>query len=92
MIKSSELSQIEKTRLHYYLQKALKLNQKGMKVETKKINTACTEDFQTALNNNEKAKLFFEGLAPSYQRDYIEWITSAKQEAAREKRLLTSIE
>ena len=92
MIKYSKLSQIEETHLKYYLQKAVELNQKGVKVETKKINTNCPEDFQNALDNHEKAKEFFNSLAPSYQRDYIEWITSAKQEATREKRLLTSIE
>jgi len=45
-----------------------------------------------ALRKNSKAKKTFEGFAPSQQREYVEWLTEAKQEATREKRLATTIE
>ncbi len=45
-----------------------------------------------AFRKNAKAKKTFEGLTPSQQREYVEWLTEAKQEATREKRLATTIE
>lgn len=40
-----------------------------------------------ALSENPPADLNFEKLAPSYRRNYLVWITSAKKEATRQKRL-----
>jgi uncharacterized protein YdeI (YjbR/CyaY-like superfamily) len=45
-----------------------------------------------ALRKNAKAKKTFEGFTPSQQREYVEWLTEAKQEATREKRLATTLE
>ena len=45
-----------------------------------------------ALRKNAKAKKTFEGFPPSQQREYVEWLTEAKQEATREKRLATTLE
>lgn len=40
-----------------------------------------------ALENNRKAKEYFDGLAPSYRRHYILWLTSARREETRQRRL-----
>jgi uncharacterized protein YdeI (YjbR/CyaY-like superfamily) len=45
-----------------------------------------------ALRKNARAKKTFESFTPSQQREYVEWLTEAKQEATREKRLATTIE
>jgi uncharacterized protein YdeI (YjbR/CyaY-like superfamily) len=45
-----------------------------------------------ALAENDQARTFFEGLPPSVQRDYAEWISDAKRETTREKRLATSVQ
>ena len=45
-----------------------------------------------ALKKNAKARKTFEGFTPSQQRDYVDWLTEAKQDATREKRLATTIE
>jgi uncharacterized protein YdeI (YjbR/CyaY-like superfamily) len=45
-----------------------------------------------AFRKNIKAKKTFESFTPSQQREYVEWLTEAKQEATREKRLATTIE
>lgn len=45
-----------------------------------------------ALKKNKKAKTTFEGFPPSHRREYIEWITEAKTDATREKRIATTIE
>ena len=34
----------------------------------------------------------FEAFSPSHQREYVEWVTEAKQEATRERRLATTLE
>jgi uncharacterized protein YdeI (YjbR/CyaY-like superfamily) len=39
------------------------------------------------LNADEKARLFFEDLAPSYRRLYVRWVDSAKKEETKQRRL-----
>ena len=47
---------------------------------------------QEVLNSNQKAKENFNKLAPTYKRHYIGWITSAKREETRVRRLKESLE
>jgi hypothetical protein len=49
-------------------------------------------DFATALDKASKAKAALDSFPPSAQRDYLEWIAQAKQEATRHKRIATAIE
>ncbi|MGV3554045.1 MAG: YdeI/OmpD-associated family protein [Croceibacterium sp.] len=49
-------------------------------------------DFAAALRDSPAAKATFGGLAPSHKRDYLEWITEAKREETRGKRIAASIE
>jgi hypothetical protein len=45
------------------------------------------------LFKNEKgAKLFFDGLSYSHQREYVQWINEAKQDETRQRRILKTIE
>jgi len=44
-----------------------------------------------ALRANPKAWIFFQGLAPTYQRPFVVWVHAAKREATREKRLRETI-
>ena len=48
--------------------------------------------FATALAAIPKARATFDALAPSHRREYLEWITEAKREATREKRVATALE
>ena len=50
------------------------------------------EDFRNALNQNEKAKEFFGQLAPTYQKQFIGWITVAKRQETKEERLRESVQ
>ena len=43
--------------------------------------------FATALNDNPAAREFFGQLAPSYRRNIIHWVSSAKREETRLRRL-----
>ena len=49
-------------------------------------------DFAAALSKAPKAKATLESFPPSAQRDYFEWISEAKQEATRQKRIATAVE
>lgn len=49
-------------------------------------------EFAAALAKNPKAKAVLDGFPPSAQRDYFEWISDAKQEATRAKRITTAVE
>ena len=49
-------------------------------------------DFAAALERAPKAKAALGGFAPSAQRDYLEWIAEAKQDATRQKRIATAVE
>ena len=49
-------------------------------------------DLQALLKKNKAAAKTFESFSPSARKDYIEWITEAKQDATRQKRLATTVE
>ena len=49
-------------------------------------------DFAAALKAVPKAKAALDGFPPSAQRDYLEWISEAKQDATRAKRIATAVE
>jgi uncharacterized protein YdeI (YjbR/CyaY-like superfamily) len=49
-------------------------------------------NFAVALAGAPKARAAFDGFPPSAQRDYLEWIAEAKQDATRQKRIATAVE
>ncbi len=49
-------------------------------------------EFAAALAKSPKAKAVLEGFPPSAQRDYLDWISEAKQDATRAKRIATAVE
>ena len=49
-------------------------------------------DFAKALAANPNSKAILDSFPPSAQRDYFEWISEAKQDATRQKRIDTAIE
>ena len=80
-----------------YIRKAVELNEAGIKTPPRaspKPNKeiAVPDYFLAALKKNKKALAGFENLSPSCRREYVEWITEAKREATRAKRLKTAIE
>ncbi len=48
--------------------------------------------FATALQAEPAALATFDGLAPSYRRDYLEWIGEAKRDTTRQQRIAQSIQ
>ena len=49
-------------------------------------------EFEAALAKAPKARAALESFPPSAQRDYFEWITEAKQDSTRHKRIATAVE
>lgn len=50
------------------------------------------DDFAEALAAHPKAQAALEAFAPSHRREYLEWITEAKQAATRERRIAQAVE
>lgn len=57
-----------------------------------KTEIAVPQDLAAALRDNPAAGRFFDGLAPSYRYEYLEWITGAKRDETRGKRIAQAIE
>jgi uncharacterized protein YdeI (YjbR/CyaY-like superfamily) len=78
-----------------YLKKAMRLNEDGVKVVKPKTKPKPAPKappyLLAALKKNKKALAHFEAFSPSKQRDYVDWLTEAKSEATRERRLQTAI-
>jgi uncharacterized protein YdeI (YjbR/CyaY-like superfamily) len=49
-------------------------------------------EFEAALAKSPKAKAVLDSFPPSAQRDYFEWVSEAKQDATRAKRIETAVE
>jgi uncharacterized protein YdeI (YjbR/CyaY-like superfamily) len=47
---------------------------------------------KAALKRNKKAAAAFESFSPSHRREYVEWITGAKTEETRQRRIGTALE
>ncbi len=78
-----------------YIREAVALNEQGVRVPRstrKKPPVKAPPYLAAALRKNAKARKTFESFSPSQQREYVEWLTDAKKEATRERRLATAIE
>jgi uncharacterized protein YdeI (YjbR/CyaY-like superfamily) len=80
-----------------YIREAVALNEQGVKLPKprrtgKKKPVVVPDYFRAALERNRKALATFEAFSPSHQREYVEWVTEAKQETTRERRLATTPE
>lgn len=76
---------------------AMILNEKGIKLPPRKIITAKKEIvvpdyFLKQLKKNKKAFTTFENFSPSHKREYIEWVTEAKTDETKNRRMETAIE
>jgi len=80
-----------------YLRQAKALNDQGVKRSVAKPTTAANElpvpgDLASALAGNAAARKHFDGFTPGKRKEYIQWITEAKTEATRGKRIATAVE
>ena len=77
------------------IREAADLNEKGVKLP-RKTNSAPKEmmiplEFEEALRENHQAWEVFDKLSYSHRREYISWISEAKTEATRQKRITQAV-
>jgi len=79
-----------------YIKEAMQLNEKGVKLppkaKTEPKPLVIPPELTTALKRNKVAKEAFESFSASHKREYVEWITEAKTEATKEKRIEKALE
>ncbi len=80
-----------------YLRKAMKLNDEGVPSPTRirkkeKTPLKIPVYLKSALAKNKKAGATFDAFSYSHKNEYIEWLTEAKTDETREKRLKTAVE
>jgi uncharacterized protein YdeI (YjbR/CyaY-like superfamily) len=87
-----------KKQLLAHIRKAMRLNEEGVKTPavrksaTAKPPPEVPADLVAALKKNARAKATFDDFPPGQKREYIEWLTGAKREETRQKRLAQAIE
>jgi uncharacterized protein YdeI (YjbR/CyaY-like superfamily) len=82
-----------------FMKEAMDLNDRGIQIPTIKKDTPSfrkkleiPDYILRALSKNRKARKIFEGFSYSNRKDYVEWITEAKTEETRNKRISTMLE
>lgn len=80
-----------------YIRRAATLNEAGPAKKTArrgkpKPPPAVPEDFRAALKRDPAATRTFDAFSPGQQREYIDWITEAKREETRQRRLAQAIQ
>jgi uncharacterized protein YdeI (YjbR/CyaY-like superfamily) len=81
-----------------YVREAKRLNDEGVKVPArtktgeKKAELPVPDDLVAALETNPAAQEHFDAFSPSKRKDYVQWITEAKTDATRKKRLDQAVE
>ena len=85
-----------KKELAALVKKAAQLNEQGIKLpRPKRASKAAVEtpaDLASALRKNKKAASMFENFSPSHRREYVEWITDAKSDETRQRRVSQAVE
>jgi uncharacterized protein YdeI (YjbR/CyaY-like superfamily) len=78
-----------------YIQKAMALNDSGTTIKREprapKKAIPVPADFTAAVKKNKKAHAAFEAFSPSHRREYLEWITEAKTDDTRQRRITQAI-
>jgi hypothetical protein len=78
------------------VRRAARLNDEGIKVARRtrapKPLPKAPSAFLAALRANGKARKSYDALSQSHRREYLEWITEAKTDSTRDRRIATTIE
>lgn len=85
-----------KKELVAFIRKAAQLNEAGIRVERPKAKPRpaprAPDDFAAALKKNRRAQAIYDAFTPGMQREYVDWITEAKREETRAKRIAQAVE
>ncbi len=80
-----------------WIKEAMQLNDKGVKLPAKtktaeKTALVVPDYFINALRKNKKALQIFEAFSYSHKKEYLQWVTDAKREETKIKRMESAIE
>lgn len=84
-----------KPQLKKIILEAIELTDLGVKLKKSaptKVEIEIPEYFKIALTENKKASGVFDKASPSFRKEYINWITDAKTETTRNKRIEQALE
>jgi uncharacterized protein YdeI (YjbR/CyaY-like superfamily) len=87
-----------KSHLLRYIKKAMELNDAGVTVARKTASPAekkalkVPSYFLAALKKNKKALATYTAFPYSKKKDYVDWVTEAKTEETRDRRMQTAVE
>ena len=84
-------------KLTAWIKEAMTLNDKGIKLPARtrvpeKKELVVPEYFIKAVSKNKKAKAAFDDYSYSHKKEYLDWVTEAKSEDTRNKRMASAIE
>lgn len=96
----SRITSIEQTPseevLVAYVREAIRLNEEGVKRDRPKkapqAEATVPDDLAAALRATPAAQHAFESFPPSHRREYVQWITEAKQPPTRARRITQAVE
>jgi uncharacterized protein YdeI (YjbR/CyaY-like superfamily) len=78
--------------------KAMEMNEKGIRVEERGRERKGSKDLTVpdyihdAIKRNKKAAATFKSFPYTHKKEYVEWVTEAKTEETRNRRLETAVE
>jgi uncharacterized protein YdeI (YjbR/CyaY-like superfamily) len=79
-----------------YIKAAMRLNDEGVPLPSRSGPAAkpveTPKELLAALKTNPAAKKTYDAFSPSHRKEYEQWITGAKTEATRRKRIATAVE
>ncbi len=80
-----------------FIKEAVRLNETGARPPAKpkpkeRKELIVPAELVSGLKENRKAQAAFESFSYSHKKEYVEWITEARTEETRKKRLVTAIE
>ncbi|HEU4996847.1 MAG TPA: YdeI/OmpD-associated family protein [Gemmatimonadaceae bacterium] len=85
-----------KKQLIAMIRKAMELNEQGVTTprapKGSRPPIAMPKELSAALSKNKKAKATYDAFSPSHKREYLEWITEARTDDTRQRRVAQAIE
>jgi uncharacterized protein YdeI (YjbR/CyaY-like superfamily) len=87
LIRSGQMTEIGLAKIE-----AAKKNGQWEKTYQPRPQIEMPPEFESALAKNEPAKMFFHQLKPTFQKQFILWIITAKRPETKDKRIKESIE
>ena len=86
-IKFTDVTELDEKAIKEYVKESIEVNRKGFKRLVAAKAVQIPDDLKTALEKNKMAMKFFEQLSFGYQKDFVEWVTSAKRNETRTDRI-----